>query len=53
MAWWKEMALHNSKAEVKPIYTVLQSFPGKQTSTNQRGYHFKLSIISQVDNLFL
>ncbi|XP_076923036.1 uncharacterized protein LOC143585026 [Bidens hawaiensis] len=36
MAWWKEMAQHNSKANVNPVYTVLNSFPGKQSNDNQR-----------------
>ncbi|XP_076959429.1 uncharacterized protein LOC143635490 [Bidens hawaiensis] len=36
MAWWKEMAQHNSKANVNPVYTVLNSFSGKQSNVNQR-----------------
>lgn len=41
MAWWKEMAQHNSKANVNPVYSVLNSFPGKQSDDNQRGYQSK------------
>ncbi|XP_022036907.1 abnormal spindle-like microcephaly-associated protein homolog isoform X1 [Helianthus annuus] len=33
MAWWKEMAQHNSKANVNPVYT---AFLGKQSSDKQR-----------------
>ncbi|KAI3680544.1 hypothetical protein L6452_35317 [Arctium lappa] len=36
MAWWQEMAQHNSKANVKPVYTTLQRFTGKQSSDTQR-----------------
>ncbi|KAI7757022.1 hypothetical protein M8C21_004044 [Ambrosia artemisiifolia] len=35
MAWWKEMAQHNSKATANPVYTTLNSFPGKQSSDKQ------------------
>ncbi|KAJ0787782.1 putative IQ motif, EF-hand binding, calponin domain, armadillo-like helical, CH domain superfamily [Helianthus annuus] len=33
MAWWKEMAQHNCKANVNPVYT---AFLGKQSSDKQR-----------------
>ncbi|MFS7934043.1 putative IQ motif, EF-hand binding, calponin domain, armadillo-like helical, CH domain superfamily [Helianthus anomalus] len=36
MAWWKEMAQHNSKANVNPVYTALNSFLGKQSSDKRR-----------------
>ncbi|KAK9056391.1 hypothetical protein SSX86_027481 [Deinandra increscens subsp. villosa] len=36
MAWWKEMAQHNSKANVNPVYTPSYSFPVKQLRDNQR-----------------
>ncbi|KAI3800297.1 hypothetical protein L1987_28384 [Smallanthus sonchifolius] len=36
MAWWKEMAQHNSKDNVNLVYTASNSFPGKQLSVNQR-----------------
>ncbi|XP_024993000.1 abnormal spindle-like microcephaly-associated protein homolog [Cynara cardunculus var. scolymus] len=36
MSWWQEMAQHNSKANVKPVYTVLQRSTAKQSSDSQR-----------------
>ncbi|PWA94869.1 IQ motif, EF-hand binding site [Artemisia annua] len=42
MEWWKEMALNNSKANEKPVYAALQSFPCKQYSDDQRGNAAKI-----------
>ncbi|KAJ9566243.1 hypothetical protein OSB04_002209 [Centaurea solstitialis] len=49
MAWWQEMAQHNSKANVKPAYTALQRSTSKQSSDIQRVdallTHKKLSML--------
>ncbi|PWA37914.1 hypothetical protein CTI12_AA587270 [Artemisia annua] len=47
MEWWKQMA-QNSKANEKPVYAALQSFPCKEFSDDERGdaakiiqFHFR------------
>ena len=52
MEWWKQMS-QNSKANEKPVYAALQSFPCKEFSDDQRGYHYKPFVFIYLRNLFL
>ncbi|KAL8192555.1 hypothetical protein R6Q57_027740 [Mikania cordata] len=50
MAWWKEMAQHNNKTSVNPVYTTSISFSGKQSNDNQKGYRSEFSIYNNHEN---
>ncbi|PWA44591.1 IQ motif, EF-hand binding site [Artemisia annua] len=52
MEWCKEMP-QNNKANEKPIYAALQSFPCKEFSDDQPGYHYKPFVFIYLSNLFL